>query len=84
MDKVIRDFAKKWKIHEDTVRFIFRMIDDYGSKYGKVSRALDGMGFHKSPRQLKYFYKKTKIHIRLNISRKGRPRNYIDILRREA
>lgn len=51
-------FGKKWTLATETVTTIFYMVSSSERKYGKVSRALGGMGIDLSARQLKYFYKK--------------------------
>lgn len=81
-EKTLQEFATKWGLNKDQAFYIFNLIEQTGGKYGKSSRILKGFGFQKSPRQLRYFYRKVTLHMRIEISRKGRPANYRELLRR--
>ena len=77
-------YAVKWKLQKEQVQYIYSLIDQLGGKYGKSARVLKGFGFPISPRQLKYFYKKVRLHERLKIATKGKPANYRELLKRET
>lgn len=83
-EKLKKTFAKKWKMDEDVVFTIFRMIQDAGAKYGKVSRTLKGFSIQLSSRQLRYFYRKVKMYNKYDIIKKGKPKNYSELLRRKT
>ncbi len=57
-NEVKQFFAKKWKMKEQAIFTIYRMIQDSGRQYGKASRALKKFNIILSSRQLKYFYRK--------------------------
>ena len=78
---IFQTFATRWNVQKDQVQYIFTLIERTGGKYGKSSRVLKGFGFIVTPRQLKYFYRKVKLHERLKISSKGKPSNYSKLLR---
>ena len=80
--KLQENFSKKWKLNKDMVYTIYRLIEDYSRKYGKVSRTLKGFNIKLSPRQLKYFFQKERLSERLKIDKKGKPLNYRDLLRK--
>ena len=80
--KLQENYSKKWKLNKDMVYTIYRLIEDYGRKYGKVSRTLKGFNIKLSPRQLKYFFQKERLSERLKIDKKGKPLNYRDLLRK--
>ena len=80
--KLQENFSKKWKLNKDMVYTIYRLIEDYGRKYGKVSRTLKGFNIKISSRQLKYFYQKERLNERVNIDKKGKPLNYRGLLRK--
>ena len=79
---MFESFAVKWKLNKDQVFYIYNLIEQTGGKYGKSSRILRGFGFKMSPRQLKYFFRKSKLHNRLDISHRGKPDNYSKLLRK--
>lgn len=81
-EKVLKEFATKWGLDKDQAYYIFNLIDQTGGRYGKSSRILKGFGFKKSPRQLRYFHRKVRLHVRLEISKRGRPANYREMLKR--
>ena len=83
-ERLKKEYAKKWKFKEDMVFTIYRMIEDAGRKYGKVSRTLKSFNIKLSARQLKYFYRKARLHERIEYDRKGRPKNYPNLLRKTA
>lgn len=64
MDKIIKQFARKWDMDEKAVFNIYAMIRDSGRRYGKTSRTLMRFNVKISPRQLKYFYRKYTLTIR--------------------
>lgn len=76
MNKIIIQFAKKWKMEEQIVFTIYTMVRDSGVKYGKTSRTLKRFNVKLSPRQLKYFYRQVVFYERYQIEKKGRPKNY--------
>ena len=80
--KIQKQYSKKWGLNKDVVFTIYRLIEDYGRKYGKVSRTLKGFNIKISSRALKYFYKKERLNERLEIDKKGKPLNYRDLLRK--
>jgi len=82
MSKVIKQFAQKWGMEEPTVLAIYRLIESYGSRYGKSAKALKGFNINLSVRQIRYFYRKARLHERIEFDRKGRPNNYRDMLRK--
>ncbi len=57
-NEVKQFFAKKWKLKEQAIFTIYRMIQDSDGQYGKASRALKKYRIALSPRQLKRFYRK--------------------------
>lgn len=64
MDKIIKQFARKWHTDEQMVFTIYTMIRDSNRKYGRTSRTLMSFNVKISPRQLKYFYRKYTLTIR--------------------
>lgn len=85
MNRMYKHFSKKWGLEEPTVHSIFLMIDGTGQfgkpRYGKTSKALKDMGLSLSPRQLRYFYRRIKLEVRISIEKKGKPQNYRDLVR---
>lgn len=81
-EKTLQEFAKKWGLNKDQAFYIFDLIEQTGGKYGKSARILLGFGFKKTPRQLRYFHHKVRLHMRIEISRKGRPANYRELLKK--
>lgn len=80
----MKSFAKKWGLEESSVYTIYVFIQQSGVKYGKTSRALKSFNIELSTRQLKYFYKKVRLYERYDISQKGKPKNYSNLLRRKT
>ena len=81
---IFKQFSKKWGLHDLTVETIYIIIEQSGRKYSKTSRVLKGMEIKLSSRQLKYFYKKCILFNLLEIEKKGKPKNYSDLLRRNT
>lgn len=83
-DKLKKAFAKKWKVEEEVIFTIYRMIEDAGRRYGKVSKTLKSFNIKLSSRQLKYFYRKSIFYNRIDFNKKGRPKNYLNLLRKST
>ncbi len=72
-------FAKNWKVHPDSVAYVFYILERLNFKYGKASRVLKKQNFNLRPRQLKYFAGRIRLTIRLDGEK---PDNYSELLRR--
>ena len=81
---IFKEFSIKWKLERQEVFTIYRMIQDAGRKYGKVSRTIRKWHIVLSPRQLKYFYRKTRLAERVALDTKGKPKNWRDLLRKST
>lgn len=83
MNKIFKQFAVKWKMPEDSVRWIYYVLQQ-NHKYGKTSHILQGFGVSLRPRQLKYFIRKIQFYNNYNIAEKGRPTNYSELMRKNT
>jgi hypothetical protein len=72
-------FSKNWKVHVDSVAYVFFILERLDFKYGKASRVLKKQNFKLSPRQLKYFAGRIRLSIRLEGQH---PENYSELLRK--
>ena len=63
VDTIFKQYAKKWKLNEGNVRFIYQTIDVLGQS--KTRKIMEGFNINISPRQLRYFYKKANLIIRV-------------------
>ena len=84
MNKIIIQYANKWKMDEQLVFTIYLMIEQSGGKYGKTSRTLKSFKIDITTRQLKYFYRKVRFYDKYQIERKGKPMNYSKLLRNKT
>ncbi len=79
---VIREYSKKWGYPIPTVNGIYMLLEQSGAKYGKVRRALVGFGVQITSRQLRYFYKKNRLYNRLDVEHKGKPANFVNLIKK--
>lgn len=82
LDPIYIEYSRKWDIKPETVRVIYMLVGSNGNQFEKSREALEGMGIAIPARQIRYFYHKVRLHERLDIDRKGKPKNYRDMLRR--
>ena len=61
---------------------IFILVESNEGQFNRSHKALEGLGVKISSRQIRYFYKKVRLHERLSVDRKGKPANYRDLLRK--
>lgn len=78
--RIFKNFAKKWDMHPDTVRFVYTVLHESGRQYSKVSRRLIHVNIKLSSRQLKYFYRKTRLSKRFGTDAE----NYNDIVNKKS
>lgn len=81
-DKLFQDYAHKWQVKPETVKSVYVLVESNGGKYGKSHRELEGLGIDITTRQIRYFYKKVRLHQRLDVNHKGKPENYRELLRK--
>ena len=84
MDRLISNFAKKWKLPEPTVLSIYRLIQSEGGKYGRSAKILRSMNIQLSSRQCKYFYRKIRLTIRFGTAKQIGSKNYRKVVQRSS
>ncbi len=72
---IFNEYAKKWKVDENTVQVIFLILDT-SRAYNRTTRSLNQLGFNTTPRQLRYFYRKTILTQRYGNEKKIGSENY--------
>ena len=84
MNKMIKNFALKWKMDEDKVNSIYYLIQSYNGKYGKAQRALKQFDIKLSVRQIRYFYRKVKLTERYGDKDKIGQDNYDKLVNKQS
>ncbi len=79
--EIFKEFAKKWSLPVENVKYIYWLADSREVSPGKITRILRGFHINLSTRQVKYFIKKTRFMVRMG---GNQPLNYSELMSKET
>ena len=86
MDKnqeiIFKEYSKKWNLMPKNIEMIFNIVNNNKGRYNESVRELNEFKIFLKPRQIRYFYKKVKLCERIEIVKKGKPKNWSKLLER--